>query len=63
LNCVNGVLTTPDLIEHGVFAVEPISCDVGNEKLSAVGVRDGVRHRKAADLMFVPIVYFVFELG
>src|SRR5262249_14082718 len=45
-----------------MFAVEPIGCDVGNEKLTAVGVRAGVRHGQAADLMFVWIVfYFVFE--
>src|SRR5262245_44579741 len=35
---------------------------MGNEKLTAVGVRAGVRHGQAADLMFVWIVYyFVFE--
>jgi len=61
-NCVDDVLPLEDLAEDGVFAVEPIGCDVGNEKLTAVGVRAGVRHGQGADLMFVRIVfYFVLE--
>src|SRR5262249_13914836 len=60
-NGVDDCLALPNLAEYGVFAVEPIGRDVGNEKLAAVGIRAGVGHGQAADLMFMGID-FVFEL-
>jgi len=61
-NCIDCFLPLSNLAEHGVFAVQPIGRDVGNEKLAAVCVRAGVRHGQTADLMFARIVfYFVFE--
>ena len=45
LEGVHYFLALPNLTEHGVFAVQPISRDVGHKKLAAVGIRAGVRHR------------------
>ena len=48
--------------EDGVFAVEPIGHDVGDEELAAVGAGAGVGHRERSDLVLVRIAFeLVFE--
>src|SRR5688572_2689368 len=51
LDRVDDVLAAAHLAEDRVLAVEPVGRDVGDEELAAVGVRAGVGHAEAADLV------------
>lgn len=49
--------------EYGVLAVEPLGGDVGDKELAAVGIRPGVSHGKATDLMALWVVLqLIFKL-
>ena len=53
LDQINDLHAPTHLAEDGVFAVEPVGDDVGDEELAAVGVGAGVGHREGADLVLV----------
>src|SRR5579862_6541258 len=51
------------LAENGVFAVQPIGGNMGDEELAAVGVGACIGHGKRAGLVFAGIIfYFVRKL-
>src|ERR1041385_7918169 len=45
-NLVDEVLPLKHLAEHGVFGIQVLGRDMGNEELASVGVGTGVGHRQ-----------------